>query len=408
MLLGAEVSRKVRLVPCGLFRLTLAAIPPTMQLSESMQNGFQLNPTFSFTLLGTLAIYFWSQPPTWTWIWVLPLAAALRAACSKMTGGLGTYFGVEWISWGTFLGLASLMVLAVQAIRTPKKQRAVYTRAFYAGAVFPLLAMVAGYSIPLNLWLRPKTYDAFLLAFDRSLGFQPSFWLGRILLKSHLVWGWTTVIYYALPLSGALLYASHRIRRRQPVAVLWLLLSFAIVGFAQYGVCPAVGPAHAFPALYPWKEDLTSQIALQPLMVGSDPRNCMPSLHFGGALLVWWNSRIWPAWGQICAGLFLLGTAFSTLALGEHYLIDLVLAFPFALAFQAAWTTAVPLASHRRITPVVAGLGMTAAWYALLRYAIPVFQSSVALSWASIIVTVGWSSIMKRKLDVAVQAAVCS
>jgi hypothetical protein len=373
-----------------------------------MQNGFQLNPTFSFTLLGTLAIYLWSQPPRWAWIWVLPVAAVLRTACSKMMGGLGSYFGVEWISWGTFLGLASLIVLAVEAGRSPKMQREDYRRTFYAGVVFPLLAMVVGYSIPLNLWLRPKTYDAFLLAFDRSLGFQPSFWLGRILLNSHRIWGWTTVIYYALPFSGGLLYASHRSKPRQPVAVLWLLLSFMIVGFAQYGVYPAVGPAHAFPALYPLKENLTSQIALQPLVVGLDPRNCMPSLHLGAALLVWWNSRIWPVWGRICAGLFFLATAFSTLALGEHYLIDLVLAFPFALAFQAAWTTAVPLASPRRITPMVAGLGMTAAWYLLLRYAIPGFLSSPVLSWASIVMTVWWSSSMKRKLDAAVQTAAVS
>jgi PAP2 superfamily len=373
-----------------------------------MQNGFQLNPTFSFTLLGTLAIYLWSQPPRWAWIWLLPVAAILRTASWKMTGGFGTYFGAEWISWGTFLGLASLMVVAVEAIRTPKKQREVFTRMFYAGAVFPLLAMVVGYSIPLNLWLRPKTYDAFLLGFDRSLGFQPSFWLGRVVLGSYRIWGWTTVIYYALPFSGALLYASHRIRLRQPVAVLWLLLSFIIVGFAQYGVYPAVGPVHAFPALYPWKENLAAQIALQPLVVGADPRNCMPSLHLGAALLVWWNSRVWPVWGRICAGLFFLGTVFSTLSLGEHYLIDLVVAFPYALAFQAAWTTAVPLGSPRRITPLVAGFGMTAAWCLLLRYAIPGFLSSAVLSWVSIVATVWWSSSMKRNLDAAAQVVAIS
>jgi hypothetical protein len=189
---------------------------------------------------------------------------------------------------------------------------------------------------------------------------------------------------------------------------LWLLLSFIIVGFAQYGVYPAVGPVHAFPALYPWKENLAAQIALQPLVVGADPRNCMPSLHLGAALLVWWNSRVWPVWGRICAGLFFLGTVFSTLSLGEHYLIDLVVAFPYALAFQAAWTTAVPLGSPRRITPLVAGFGMTAAWCLLLRYAIPGFLSSAVLSWVSIVATVWWSSSMKRNLDAAAQVVAIS
>src|SRR5262249_42878117 len=160
--------------------------------------------------------------------------------------------------------------------------------------------------------------------------------------KSHEAWNWTTVVYYAMPLSGAILYASHRMRSRRPVAVLALLLSFMIVGAAQYSVYPAVGPAPAFHEYYPWNSDSLRGIALRPMMGGADPRNCMPSLPFGAALLVWWNSRIWPIWARAITAAFLLATAFSTLALGEHYLADLIVAFPFALLFQAACTTAVP------------------------------------------------------------------
>ena len=367
--------------------------------------GFQLNPTFAFTLLGTFAIYLWTRPPLAAWIWVLPIAAAMRAACAHATGGFGTYFGVGWISWGTFLGIATLLVLAIQAIRAQPERRRSYIRTFYAGSVFPLLAMVTGYSIPLNLWLRPKTWDSFLLAFDGALGFQPSFLLGRILLRSPEAWGWTTVVYYALPLSGAILYASYRLRPRQPVAILGLLLSFMIVGFAQYGVYPAVGPAHAFRDLYPWRSPWLSGIVLQPMTVGRDPRNCMPSLHFGAALLVWWNSRIWPSWGRALAAIFLLATAFSTLALGEHYLVDLVVVFPFALAFQAGWTKAVPFASSKRYVPLIVGAALTIAWYVFLRYAIPMFEWSVAGTWTSVLVTVGWSILLEMKLAAAAKNA---
>lgn len=367
--------------------------------------GVQLNPTFAFTLLGTFAIYLWTRPARSAWLLVLPIAAAIRAACAYAMGGFGRYFGVQWISWGTFLGIASLLVLAIQAILAEPDGRRSYIRTFYAGSVFPLLAMVTGYSIPLNLWLRPRTWDSFLLAFDGPLGFQPSFLLGRILLKSQAAWDWTTVVYYALPLSGAILYASHRMRPRQPVAVLALLLSFMIIGFAQYGVYPAVGPAHAFHDLYPWKSDLVSGIALRPMTVGRDPRNCMPSLHFGVALLVWWNSRIWPSWGRLLAGIFLLATAFSTLALGEHYLADLVVAFPFALVFQAGWTTAVPLTSKTRYLPLIVGGTLTAVWLVLLRYAIPMFELSVAGTWASVLVTVASSTLLETRLATAVKNA---
>src|ERR1039458_5681223 len=38
-------------------------------------------------------------------------------------GGLGAYYGVWWISWGAFLGIASLMVLAAhQAAQVPSSQ----------------------------------------------------------------------------------------------------------------------------------------------------------------------------------------------------------------------------------------------------------------------------------------------
>jgi hypothetical protein len=367
--------------------------------------GFQINPTFSFTLLGTFAIYLWTRPPRKAWLWVLPIAAALRTACVHTVGSLGNYFGVGWISWGAFLGIASLIVLAIQAIRTPYNRRRTYMRTFYAASVFPLFAMVVGYSVPLNTWLRPKTWDAFLLAFDGALGFQPSFLLSRILLKSYQAWGWTTVVYYALPLAGTMLYASYRIRCRKPVALLGLFLSFMIIGFLQYGIYPAVGPAHAFPVSYPWKNPPLSEVGLRPMTVGLDPRNCMPSLHFGAALLVWWNSRIWPAWARTLVAIFLLATAFSTLALGEHYLVDLAVAFPFALAFQAAWTKAVPLASKMRYVPLLGGVALTVVWLVLLRYAIPIFQLSVVGTWAAVLVTVGWSMVLEMRLAAAVEHA---
>jgi len=365
--------------------------------------GYQFNPTFAFTLLGTFAIYLWTRPPVVAWIWVLPLAGTMRIAWVYAGGTFGNYFGAAWISWGTFLGIATLLVLAIQAIRAQSDQRRSYMRTFYAGSVFPLLSMVTGYSLALTLWLRPKTWDSFLLAFDGALGFQPSFPLGRLVLQDHRAWDWTTVIYYVLPFSGAMLYGAHRVRSRRPVAILGLLLSFVIIGFAQYGVYPAVGPAHAFRAFYPWRSPALREIALQSMAIGPDPRNCMPSLHFGAALLVWWNSRIWPLWGRALAGLFLLVTGFSTLALGEHYLIDLVVVFPFALAFQAAWTKAIPCTSSARYLPVVIGCALTIAWYVLLRYAIPMFEWSRVVSWVSIIVTVSWSAILEMKLAAAVK-----
>jgi hypothetical protein len=194
---------------------------------------------FSFTLLGALFIYVWTRPPRWTLIPVLIIAGCLRTLCIRLSGGVGDYYGVRWISWGAFLGIGALIVLAGEVVRSRGAAKKSYLRTFYSGAVFPMLALVDGYSVPLNIWLRPKTYDAFLLAFDGSFGFQPSFMLGQFLLQNPTARNLTTIVYYALPLTVAMVYASDRMRIQKPVAILVLFLTFTILGFAQYSMYPA-------------------------------------------------------------------------------------------------------------------------------------------------------------------------
>src|SRR5271157_4463199 len=85
------------------------------KFDQPMPATFEINPSFCFTLMGTFVIYLWTRPARSAWLAVFILAVALRLACVRLMGGLGTYYGVWWISWGAFLGIASLMVLAAQA-----------------------------------------------------------------------------------------------------------------------------------------------------------------------------------------------------------------------------------------------------------------------------------------------------
>src|SRR5207237_10926864 len=124
-----------------------------------MASPFELNPTFSFTLLGSLAIYMWTRPSRWALATVLLLAAFLRAACWKVMGGFGAYYGVRWISWGAFLGIASLIVISIQVIRARGLVRKSLIRTFHAASVFPVVSLLIGYAVPVTMWLRPRTYD---------------------------------------------------------------------------------------------------------------------------------------------------------------------------------------------------------------------------------------------------------
>ncbi len=352
-------------------------------------------------------IYVWTRPSRSAWLAVLMVAVGLRLACIRFMGSLGNYCGIWWISWGAFLGLASLMVLSTQFFRSRRLTEAkrILRQTFYAGTVFPLSGLVIGDAIMFVTWLRPRTYDAFLLAFDGSLGVQPSFLLGRFLARAPNYWCATTVAYYALPLAVSILYASHlalgRAGKRQPVPILALFLSLMIAGVALYSIYPAAGPRPAFGKSYPRNPPSLAQITIQPMKVPDEPRNGMPSLHMAGALAVWWNSRRWPRWGGILAGLFLCATIFSTLALGEHYLVDLVVAVPFTLIFQAAWTVSVPLTEPVRRRPLVAGTILTFVWIGLLRCGLGLFLISPAISWGLILLTVSWCAVLEKRLSAA-------
>jgi len=273
-------------------------------------------------------------------------------------------------------------------------------RTFFAGAVFPLAHILVGFALPIYSWLYPQTYDAYLLKWDGALGFQPSFELGRVLLAHPLIWNLTTVVYYAVPFWIITLYASHRKQAQQSVAILEVLLSFMIVGFFLYGFYPAVGPSHAFRSFpnYPPK---FSEIVMRRITIPDGPRNCMPSLHFAAVLLLFWNSYVWPNWGRVlcCISVFLV--AFATLGLGEHYLADLVVAFPFCLLMQSFWTQILPFSNREKFRALIVGATLTVTWFALLRYGMMIFIFWRALSWILSLFTIGATLIVERKLATA-------
>src|SRR5271163_4193646 len=106
-----------------------------------MPSTFEINPTFCFTLLGTFVIYLWSRPSRLACVGVFLITVGLRAACAKWMGSFGAYYGVWWISWGAFLGIASQITLAVQIVRSRRRlldsERRALRHTFYAGAIFP-------------------------------------------------------------------------------------------------------------------------------------------------------------------------------------------------------------------------------------------------------------------------------
>jgi membrane-associated phospholipid phosphatase len=93
-----------------------------------------------------------------------------------------------------------------------------------------------------------------------------------------------------------------------------VVLTFT-VGPLFYLLVPACGPIYA-----------THDVGYNLVLLHGYP-NCFPSLHVATALLF---VPFRPKGGLAVAVLFAAATAFTTLATGQHYVIDIVFAVPFA------------------------------------------------------------------------------
>jgi hypothetical protein len=124
-------------------------------------------------------------------------------------------------------------------------------------------------------------------------------------------------------------------------------------------------------------------------------------VHFSTALLVFWNTAHMRKAGRIAAGLFLAGMTFAVLALGEHYLIDVIVAVPFSLLFQAAFTDPSAANSRARYIAMLSGAVMVAGWLAMLRLTIQSVVAWPAVACAAFIFTVGLSIWARHRLLVS-------
>lgn len=156
--------------------------------------------------------------------------------------------------------------------------------------------------------IRPTTLDVQLLAADKKMHLDPHVvmaWASRhrILMESLVP------SYLGLPVAIAvawLLDQNYNLRRALVIGGLGCWIFYALV--------PACGPSYVINNATGWA-----------------PRNCMPSMHFAWALMLALNSRSKFAFAfWLYAGVI----ALATIAVGEHYFVDLIAAVPYTMAVQ--------------------------------------------------------------------------
>jgi PAP2 superfamily protein len=307
----------------------------------------------------------------------------------------------------SFIGLSSLAVLGTRAIwardRDPhNRERTLLLYAFLPSVLFVASEYMASTLLDFTEALHPKTFDLYLYSFDCSLRLQFSFLIGQIF--SRYVWfRFAGLLFYiALPIPLALVYAAQL--RRKHKSAFPVMLAFLVtgpLGVLFYNIVPATGPVHVFGPDFPWHPLLTSQaihLVLETIPV-KGARNAIPSLHMAWVLLIWWNSKGLARWIRGIALAFVVFTVLATLGTGEHYFVDLVVAFPFALMVQSLCLYPLPFKFGPRRAAFLFGTFASLAWMALVSFAIPFFWVSPVIPWLMVVATISVSTLLMHRLQ---------
>jgi hypothetical protein len=355
------------------------------------------NPVLESALAGAFLIHMWTRPRRIEWASVLLIGAALSSFYAYVHHGFGHYLASAPSACAAFLGVASLAVLSLRSFVGEPARRRSYRDTLLVASVFPYFSFPLAICLNLTTAFHPKVYDLLLYAFDESLGIRASYFIGQVMSASAPLKIFGILVYQSMPLAICSLVALERSRpTRFPAGILKLFIVTGLAGAILYNFFPAAGPIFMFGNRFPASLPAVADLAIQPVALASAARNALPSVHFACALLIWWNvARLSVRW-RIVAGVFLGMTILATIGFGEHYLIDLVVAVPFALAMQAACLKSTSWASDDRRVAFSGGAALTVIWIAVLRLGL--LQNSPPLAWCSVVVTLALSLWWKRRL----------
>ncbi len=241
----------------------------------------------------------------------------------------------------------------------------------------------------------PLSFDSRAYLIDRSMGFD------TVSLVLGALYGLPTTATILVVLVLSLTYANIllvmacvvlvHLRRKSPdwAVTLTAFLLAGGIGGALYHLFPAAGPRYAF-ATYPVLPDIAALSANASPLAPEFIRNCMPSLHATWALLIVMNTRSLSLWPRRSALVFAGLTLIATLGMGQHYLIDLVVAVPFAVAVQTLARSI--MAGTWPGLAMWFGGGCVAAWFFVLLERVYWLLTIHGLTLAASILTVVFSA----------------
>jgi hypothetical protein len=347
---------------------------------------YQLGTTsfLGFAFIGLTAIQLSLRPTLHELVFTVLGGAFYGAVYAFFGGSLPQDWPFRVAGVLAFLGTGSLLAMAARVLWNKGEDQQRRLKPLLMGLTPIVFLVYLPVAFSLLHVSSPDSFDRFLYAFDSRFGFQAAFAAGRLFLDWPILKTVCGLIYMGLPLAMAAVYVAVPVAEDEPSLIKTFLL-VSVIGVILYQVVPAAGPVYAFADGYPYRTPAISSGFITPIHLKDAPSNAIPSLHTAWALLIYWRTRSSRLAIRGAAAVFLLLTLLATLGLGEHYLIDLVVAVPFTVCMRAVcmnkggW-------SRERVAAFACNAALVGLWLGLLRQGaltgIPTWSA-----WSMVLVT---------------------
>ena len=266
----------------------------------------------------------------------------LQAFIDPLQVSAGQYLAIFFWPMGMAALLYSLYafisVFLLKVNRNPRDREYVF---YYFSWVLIILAMGVATSdgLTLSMFVWPATIDFDLYKIDLAFNGFSGWLFSSFQQYKYPLWQTIVDSVYGLLSIFLLLSLAPVFRERRGVqlhALRVLIVPFG-VAFMLYCITPVAGPMYVFGNAYPYNMDWSMIADNGRNLVSPSLRNGMPSMHFTGAMMiVLVTACLTRKLYFYAACVFAAITFIATMALGEHYLLDLIVAMPLCIALGTA------------------------------------------------------------------------
>jgi hypothetical protein len=338
-----------------------------------------------FAFIGLTAIQISLRPSLVEMLSTLATGSAYGFAYRFSGGTLPADLTFRVVGLLAFVGTGSLLAMAAKLLWAAPDQQKKRLGPLLTGLTPVIFLTYMPVAFRVLQVTTPESLDRYLYAFDSRFGLQAGFAMGRVFADWPALNLACSVVYLGLPLAMALVYLAVPQVEDEPSLLITFLMT-GILGAILFRVVPAAGPVYAFTDLYPNQLPVMGSDFLHPVHMDNPKLNAIPSLHAAWALLIFWRTRQARVIVHALAGLFLFLTLLATLGLGEHYLIDLIVAVPYTVAVRAVCLNRAGRSRERVLTAVFNAV-LVAVWLVLLRQQV-LLQVPIAVAWSMALATV--------------------